>query len=1024
MRNRPATEHLAAPESRATGGIAHAGWRTCDAILLAAVVATAFLLGCYKLTDTDIWWHLRAGEWILANHRVPHLDPFTFGSADRVWIDLHWLFEAISAVAFRLAGIPGVMLLGAATTACSILVCVWRYRGLAPVAAACWIVPLILLGYRLHPRPELFSLVFVAVFLAVLELAERRPALVWVLPAAEVLWVNTHAFFVVGPVLYGMFLMGQIAKRRFASKHEQPPLPTVHRHHWAAFAALLAACLLNPYGLRGALLPLELFPKISNPANDYKSYIDELFSPFDYARRSQAFVQSHAIYYRSLYLLWLALPLSFVLPALWRTVRDSTVAIRGRQPDESVLRSGNRGLALALSAAVFGLACGAVTVLWSAANGWQTNARQALLVVVGLLWLAAAHYLKRTSLRAALLAVSGGAGQVLTTAYLQTAFAGSLAASGPISGFLLLVVGCWAAAAVLALQAGGDLFRMLLAAAFAYLGFQAVRNLNAFALVAGVVLAANMADWFSDLRGEQSPRRWWVPAGWLTPLGLAAVFVAWIWAIPTGHWSRWTNSTRQFGLGETPDEFAHEAARFAGRDGLPDRAIAFDLGMAALYVFHNSPDKKVYMDPRLEVPTLETFKNYVAIDDSLHGRDDVWRGALAELGEPLVLLDHRGHTTGEALLLADGGWRCVYYDSLGSVFVSSRSQVSTTKYPTVDFAERHFRSEQQPASHAGDASPLLEGESLVALGSELCRWPAVTWSWRVPSQWLALDRLDQITRSQRPEQDVWALRGRCYWNLVASFATAPPRAGDTWHNGASMRWAQATWCFQQALQHDARHATSLSNLYDTWRARRMPEAQLTAGRHLRALGVLGARQAQEIAALEQALATLNRLDVGSVQPAQQAVRDLVEGGFCATAADWVQRSGATTNEWDWQLVDQLAATWMQLGRPEVARALWEASDRAPSSAARLSRVADTWWVEGDLAKAERDYRAAIEADSGHPDSRWALAMLYADQGAAVQARLACIEALECDLADPQREELRAVLAMLTLREEPEHPDQK
>jgi hypothetical protein len=243
------------------------------------------------------------------------------------------------------------------------------------VAAACWIVPLVLLGYRLDPRPEVFSLLFLAVFLAILELARRRPAVVWALPAIQVLWVNMHGLFVLGPAVYALFLVGQMASRRLASIDEpgQPPLPAARRHYWGAFAAVLAGCLMNPYGLSGALLPLELFPKISNPANDYKTYIDEFFSPLDYARRSQAFVHSHAIHYRSLYFLSLGLPLSFVLPALWQTVRDSTVAIRGRPPDESALRSRNRGLALALAAAIFGLSSGVLTVvtLEATADSWQ-----------------------------------------------------------------------------------------------------------------------------------------------------------------------------------------------------------------------------------------------------------------------------------------------------------------------------------------------------------------------------------------------------------------------------------------------------------------------------------------------------------------------------------------------------------------------------------------------------------------------------------------------------------------------------
>jgi hypothetical protein len=1011
MRNLPATEHLAPLERRPVA-------RAWDAVLLAAAIATAFLLACYKLTDTDIWWHLRAGEWILANHRFPDLDPFTFGSADQVWIDLHWLFEVTSAAVFRVAGVPGVTLLGAATAACSVFVSIWfRPHRLPLVAVGCWAVPLVLLGYRLDPRPELFSLLFLAVFLAILELARRRPAVVWALPAVEVLWVNMHGLFVLGPVVYLLFVVGQVINGRLMRTDDptQPPSPVARRHYWGGFAAVLACCLANPYGLRGAMLPLELFPKISNPANDYKTYIDEFFSPLDYARRSQAFVQSHAIYYRSLYLLWSGLPLSFVLAALSRMVRGSEAAIRGRQRDESSPPWASRGFGLAVAATAFGLICGTLTVLQSA-EAWQTRLDEGLLALVGLTWLLSANYLRRVSLRAALLATLAGLGQLTTTGFLQTAFAGSLASGGQVSGFLLLVLACWAAAAILTLQAGGDLFRMLLVAAFTYLSFQAVRNLNAFSLVAGVVLVENVGELF-PLAGAGRGTRWSVPVAWISRATLAALFAAWIGAICTGHWNRWTNSARQFGLGETPGEFAHDAARFAGGEGLPDRAIAFDLGMASLYVFHNSPDKKVYMDPRLEVPTLETFKNYVAIDDSLHGRGDVWRGALEQLGEPLVLLDHRGHTTGEALLLSDGRWRCVYYDPLGSVFVSGGSRVSTRQYPTVDFARRHFRPAQKGGS-AENGFPLVEAEALARLGTDLCRWPATTWSWRMPAQWVALDRLGQTGKLRTNEADIWALRGRCYWNLVTSFATAPPRPGDTWHNGPGMRWAQATWCFQQALRLDPRHAASLGNLYDTWRARRMPEAQLTTGRQLRALGTIGARQTQEIEGLEQRLATLNRLDLGSAAPAQKTVRDLVGAGVAATAAEWAERSGANTADWDWQLVDQLAATWMHLGRPEAARALWEVSNRAPSPAARLSRLADTWWVEGNFTKAEQGYRAAIEAESAHPDSRWALAMLYADRGAAAETRLACTEALKCDLPGPQRDEMHAILTMVMQGEGP------
>ena len=66
-----------------------------DRLLAVELGALAFLLGCYELSDPDIWWHLRAGQWILEHGRVPLWDIFSFASSDRIWIDLHWGFQVV-----------------------------------------------------------------------------------------------------------------------------------------------------------------------------------------------------------------------------------------------------------------------------------------------------------------------------------------------------------------------------------------------------------------------------------------------------------------------------------------------------------------------------------------------------------------------------------------------------------------------------------------------------------------------------------------------------------------------------------------------------------------------------------------------------------------------------------------------------------------------------------------------------------------------------------------------------------------
>ena len=65
------------------------GLRLADAGLVICFLTLAFLLGCFPMKDTDFWWHLKAGDWIRANGRVPRTDLFTFTVPDRPWIDLH-----------------------------------------------------------------------------------------------------------------------------------------------------------------------------------------------------------------------------------------------------------------------------------------------------------------------------------------------------------------------------------------------------------------------------------------------------------------------------------------------------------------------------------------------------------------------------------------------------------------------------------------------------------------------------------------------------------------------------------------------------------------------------------------------------------------------------------------------------------------------------------------------------------------------------------------------------------------------
>ena len=185
------------------------------------------------------------------------------------------------------------------------------------VTAWGWIPPLILMSERFGPRPEMFSFLLIAAFLGVLLRVDGRPELAWVLPALQVFWVNVHALFVLGPVIMACYLADRLI-RGFKGGIDGPAGRAWWRHVGPAGVLLMLACLLNPYGVQGALFPGQLFGKIASVSNPYKTYIAEFMSPRGMVQDKTVAVAAGHLYLCAYLFLMLVIPWSFLLPAAWR----------------------------------------------------------------------------------------------------------------------------------------------------------------------------------------------------------------------------------------------------------------------------------------------------------------------------------------------------------------------------------------------------------------------------------------------------------------------------------------------------------------------------------------------------------------------------------------------------------------------------------------------------------------------------------------------------------------------------------
>src|SRR4051812_36898966 len=267
----PAPRATAQPESSER-------WRRA---LLASLPALAFLLGCFPLADFDVWWHLRTGQLIVATHRVPRLDLFTYTNATRPWIDVYWLYQVGLALLYSAGGASALVLLKAVAGATIVgLSAVGRrpeHRAW-PLALA-WLPGLLMVSGRLSERPEAASLVLLTAFLVLLARAARAPRGLWLLPFLQVLWVNCHGFFVLGPLV----LVAYAAE--WVLECLRPPAVPVDRPPARTFVAVgfstLLGCLVTPYGLKAVMLPLAQFHTLGN-AGLYRAAIGELRSVGDF----------------------------------------------------------------------------------------------------------------------------------------------------------------------------------------------------------------------------------------------------------------------------------------------------------------------------------------------------------------------------------------------------------------------------------------------------------------------------------------------------------------------------------------------------------------------------------------------------------------------------------------------------------------------------------------------------------------------------------------------------------------------
>src|SRR5262245_21683782 len=105
--------------------------------ILAIIIGKAFWTCRGRIVDTDLWWHLRNGEYIAHHAKLPATDAYSFTAAGSPWLDHSWVSEILYYTAHRAFGLQGIFVIFTLATAALLvsLFCLCRRRAEDPLAA-------------------------------------------------------------------------------------------------------------------------------------------------------------------------------------------------------------------------------------------------------------------------------------------------------------------------------------------------------------------------------------------------------------------------------------------------------------------------------------------------------------------------------------------------------------------------------------------------------------------------------------------------------------------------------------------------------------------------------------------------------------------------------------------------------------------------------------------------------------------------------------------------------------------------
>lgn len=202
--------------------------------------------------DGDLARHLALGRYILDTGKIPLQDLFSHTMTGDPLTPHEWLAQVLFALAERVFGFEGVIILCALVISTAIWLVFKHIRGeIKAILPAVLVALLVLINSMVHwmARPHIFTFLMLACWMMILDqLRNGKSSRWWILPLIMLVWANLHGAFIAGFVTWLIYGIGTAWDALSKTSVNKSVPADFWRSYFLGGITSFAVTLINPSG--------------------------------------------------------------------------------------------------------------------------------------------------------------------------------------------------------------------------------------------------------------------------------------------------------------------------------------------------------------------------------------------------------------------------------------------------------------------------------------------------------------------------------------------------------------------------------------------------------------------------------------------------------------------------------------------------------------------------------------------------------------------------------------------------------